>query len=286
MIHLTIQWFPGHMAKARREVEEKLKLVDLVIELIDARAPISSENPMLREVIGDKKKLIVLMKSDLADAKMTQQFINYYKSNGHDAISINVNNRNDIQSLLKLAEKISGEINERRISKGINPRSLRAMIVGIPNVGKSTLINRLANRKRAQTGDRPGITKQQQWIKIQDQFELLDTPGILWPKFEDQEIGYKLAAIGSIKDEILHLDDIAFFILKYLKQHYPTVLTERYGLNLEEEDIVIWFDTIGKKRGCLASGGVVDYEKTADVILKDFRSGKLGQITLDQIPNE
>lgn len=286
MIHLTIQWFPGHMAKARREVEEKLKLVDLVIELIDARAPISSENPMLREVIGDKKKLIVLMKSDLADAKMTQQFINYYKSNGHDAISINVNNRNDIQSLLKLAEKISGEINARRISKGINPRSLRAMIVGIPNVGKSTLINRLANRKRAQTGDRPGITKQQQWIKIQDQFELLDTPGILWPKFEDQEIGYKLAAIGSIKDEILHLDDIAIFILKYLKQHYPTVLTERYGLNLEEEDIVIWFDTIGKKRGCLASGGVVDYEKTADVILKDFRSGKLGQITLDQIPNE
>ncbi|MGM8214450.1 ribosome biogenesis GTPase YlqF [Bacillaceae bacterium W0354] len=282
---MTIQWFPGHMAKAKREVEEKLKLVDLVIELVDARAPISSENPMLQDVLGDKRKMVVLMKRDLADAKMTDDFIKYYKQNNVDALSVDVNIRQDVQDIVKKAKIISDDINERRRNKGVNPRPLRAMIIGIPNVGKSTLINRLANKKRAQTGDRPGVTKQQQWIKVQGQFELLDTPGILWPKFEDQEVGYKLAAIGSIKDQLLHLDDIAVFVLKYMKDFYPTILEKRYELDLTEEDIVVWFDIIGKKRGCLASGGVIDYDKTAEVIIRDLRSGKLGQITLDQIPN-
>lgn len=157
------------------------------------------------------------------------------------------------------------------------------MIIGIPNVGKSTLINRLANKKRAEVGDKPGVTKKQQWIKIRGKFELLDTPGILWPKFEEEEVGYKLATTGSIKDTILHLDEVVIYLLKFLKEHYPTLLEERYGLDLTEEDVITWFDVIGKKRGCLQAGGVVDYEKTSDVILRDFRSGKLGRITMDRL---
>ncbi|MFD2638255.1 ribosome biogenesis GTPase YlqF [Piscibacillus salipiscarius] len=280
---MTIQWFPGHMAKAKREVQEKLKLVDYVIELVDARAPQSSQNPMLHEVLGDKQKLIVLMKKDLADPKRTNEWIDHFKTQGHEALAVDVSQKNDIQSLIKASKQMGQSINDKRKEKGINPRSIRAMILGIPNVGKSTLINRLANKKRAQTGDKPGVTKKQQWIKIQGEFELLDTPGILWPKFEDQEVGYKLAAIGSIKDQILHLDDIAVYVLKFMKEHYPAFLEDRYQLDIEEEDIVVWFDTIGKKRGCLASGGVVDYDKTSDVILQDLRNGKLGNVTFDHI---
>ncbi|TFB23229.1 ribosome biogenesis GTPase YlqF [Filobacillus milosensis] len=281
---MTIQWFPGHMAKAKREVQERLKLVDFVIELVDARAPQSSQNPMLHEVLEQKQKLIVLMKKDLADQQLTNKWLEHFKEQGHDALAVDVNQKGDVQAIVKQAKQMGQSINEKRKEKGIKPRSLRAMILGIPNVGKSTLINRLANKKRAQTGDKPGVTKKQQWIKIQGEFELLDTPGILWPKFEDEEVGYKLAAIGSIKDQILHLDDIAVYALKYMRDNYPDVLKDRYKLDLEEEDIVLWFDTIGKKRGCLASGGVIDYEKTADVIIQDLRSGKLGGITFDQ-PN-
>ncbi|WP_188205787.1 ribosome biogenesis GTPase YlqF [Alkalibacillus aidingensis] len=280
---MTIQWFPGHMAKAKREVEEKLKLVDLVVELVDARAPLSSQNPMLQEVLGDKQKLVLLMKSDLADPKLTQAWVDYFHSQNLHALAVNVNNKNDIKKIVQQAKKIGEGINERRVEKGINPRSLRAMIIGIPNVGKSTLINRLVNKKRAETGDRPGVTKQQQWVKVQGEFELLDTPGILWPKFEDEEVGYKLAAIGTIKDQILHLDDIAVFILRYLKEHDPNALTERYSLDLDTDDIVEWFDSIGKKRGCLVSGGMVDYDKVADIIIQDLRSGDLGQVTFDRI---
>lgn len=280
---MTIQWFPGHMAKAKREVQEKLKLVDYVIELVDARAPQSSQNPMLHEVLGNKQKLIVLMKKDLADPKRTSEWVEHFKAQGHEALAIDVSQKSDIQALIKVSKQMGQSINDKRKEKGINPRSIRAMILGIPNVGKSTLINRLANKKRAQTGDKPGVTKQQQWIKIQGEFELLDTPGILWPKFEDQEVGYKLAAVGSIKDQILHLDDIAVYVLKFMKEQYPNVLEDRYQLDLDEEDVVVWFDTIGKKRGCLASGGVVDYEKTSDVIIQDLRNGKLGGITFDLV---
>ncbi|SEP56610.1 ribosome biogenesis GTPase YlqF [Piscibacillus halophilus] len=280
---MTIQWFPGHMAKAKREVQEKLKLVDYVIELVDARAPHSSQNPMLHEVLGNKQKLMVLMKKDLADPQRTSEWIEHFKTQGHEALAIDVSQKSDIQALIKTSKQMGHSINEKRKEKGIKPRSLRAMILGIPNVGKSTLINRLANKKRAQTGDKPGVTKQQQWIKIQGEFELLDTPGILWPKFEDQEIGYKLAAIGSIKDQILHLDDVAVYVLKYMKDHYPEVLEDRYQLDLDEDDIIVWFDTIGKKRGCLAPGGVIDYEKTSDVIIQDLRNGKLGGVTFDDV---
>lgn len=281
---MTIQWFPGHMAKAKRELKEKLKLVDLVIELVDARAPISSQNPMLQEEIGEKRKLVVLMKNDLADETLTNRFIELFTENETDALPMNVNDRKDIQALIKKVNIINEEINKKRSEKGIKPRPLRAMIIGIPNVGKSTLINRLANKKRAQTGNKPGVTKKQQWIKVEERFELLDTPGILWPKFEDQEIGLKLAAISSIKDEIIHLDDVAVYVLNMMKDHYEHQLLERYPINLND-DVVGWFDAIGKKRGCLGSGGIVDYDKTTDVIINDFREGKLGRITLDRPSN-
>ena len=280
---MQIQWYPGHMAKAKREVQEKLKLVDFVIELVDARTPVSSQNPMLQEILGEKQKLIVLMKSDLADPQVTEQWVNHFEEEGNIALSVDVNQKKDIERLIHKAKELGQGVNDKRASKGVQPRAIPAMIIGIPNVGKSTLINRLANKKRAEVGDKPGVTKKQQWIKIRGKFELLDTPGILWPKFEEEEVGYKLATTGSIKDTILHLDEVVIYLLKFLKEHYPTLLEERYGLDLTEEDVITWFDVIGKKRGCLQAGGVVDYEKTSDVILRDFRSGKLGRITMDRL---
>ncbi|WP_027963170.1 ribosome biogenesis GTPase YlqF [Halalkalibacillus halophilus] len=278
---MAIQWYPGHMAKAKREVQEQLKKVDVVIELVDARAPESSQNPMLQEVIGDKRRIFVLMKRDLADEKKTQKWISFFEGQGHQAIAIDVNKKNDIQSFIQLTKQLSVKVNEKREEKGVNPRSIRAMVIGIPNVGKSTLINRLAKKKTAETGDKPGVTKKQQWIKVTNFFDLLDTPGILWPKFEDQEVGYKLAAIGTIKDQILHLDDIAIYVLNFFKNSYPSHLIDRYDLKMEEEDVVRWFDHIGKKRGCLIAGGEVDYEKVADLIIQDLRNGYLGKVTFD-----
>ncbi|MCP8616540.1 ribosome biogenesis GTPase YlqF [Salirhabdus salicampi] len=279
---MTIQWFPGHMAKAKREVEEKLKLVDFVIELVDARVPVSSQNPMLHDVLGQKEKMIVLMKKDLADPSLTNDWLTYFQERDVPALALNAHEANDIQKLVKEAKALGQHKLERLIKKGIKPRPIRAMILGIPNVGKSTVINRLAKKRIAKTGDKPGVTKQQQWIKVKKDFELLDTPGILWPKFEDQEIGKKLAAIGTIKDQILPMDDIAVYVLQYFRKHYSYRLEERYGNQFESEDIASWFDYIGKKRGCIGPGGVVDYEKTADVIIRDLRAGHLGKVTFDR----
>lgn len=280
---MTIQWFPGHMAKAKREVEEKLKLVDFVIELVDARAPFSSQNPLIHQVLNQKTKMMILMKRDLADPEMTEKWVQYFQAKEIPAAALDVNNRKDLQKAVEMAKAIGNEKLERMRRKGVRPRPARAMIIGIPNVGKSTLINRMANKKIAKTGDRPGVTKQQQWIKIKKDFELMDTPGILWPKFEDQEVGYRLAAIGTIKDEILALDDIAAYVINFLKDEYPNVLYERYKLEeTSKEDMWEIFQQIGRQRGCLESGGKVNMTKTADVILQDLRSGKLGRITLEK----
>lgn len=221
---MSIQWFPGHMAKAKREAEEKLKLVDFVMELVDARAPVSSQNPMLQQVLKNKPKIMVLMKKDLAGSRETDRWIARFKKEDIPAIAINAGNKADIKQVVQLAKELGQEKMNKLQKKGIQPRPARAMIVGIPNVGKSTLINRLANKKIAITGDKPGVTKQQLWIKVRKDFELLDTPGILWPKFEDELVGYRLAAIGTIKDSILALEDIAAFALRYLQQHYPELL--------------------------------------------------------------
>ncbi|ARI77497.1 ribosome biogenesis GTPase YlqF [Halobacillus mangrovi] len=278
---MTIQWFPGHMAKAKREVAEKLKLVDFVIELVDARAPLSSQNPMLHEILQDKPKMIVLMKKDLADPNVTKEWISYNEQRGTPSLAIEANKKQDIQKVVQMAKDLGKEKIEKLKAKGVRPRPSRAMIIGIPNVGKSTLINRLANKKMAQTGDKPGVTKKQQWIKVKKEFELLDTPGILWPKFEEEEVGYRLASIGTIKDQILPKEDVAAYVLDYLQTHYSSLLEDRYDFE-SYDDIMDAFETIGKKRGCLESGGHVNFEKVSDVILQDLRTGKLGLISFER----
>lgn len=275
-----IQWFPGHMAKAKREIAENLKLVDVVIELVDARAPFSSQNPMLQELVQHKRKIIVLMKRDLADEEVTKRWLQYFHNNENNAIAVSVNQKNDITNLISLVKESGMEVQQKMIEKGVKPRSVRALIAGVPNVGKSTLINRLANKRIAKIGDRPGITKQQQWIKVRNQFELLDTPGILWPKFEEESIGIKLAIIGTIKYELVPNQDVVAYLLNYLYEHYPHVLKERYELE-EINDMWDTFGHIGKKRGALESGGKVNFDKVAEIVLQDFRSGRLGQISLE-----
>lgn len=277
---MTIQWFPGHMAKARREVTEKLKLIDIVFELVDARLPLSSRNPMIDEIIQQKPRIILLNKADLADSDWTKEWIAYFKSRQLPAIAINSQEGQGLSQIMNKTKELLKEKFERMRARGIKPRAVRAMIVGIPNVGKSTLINRLAKRNIAKTGNTPGVTKAQQWIKVRKELELLDTPGILWPKFEDEEVGYKLALTGAIKDSIINLQDVAAYGLRFLKEHYPERLTERYQIDPHLE-IIEMFDAIGKLRGCLLKGGEIDYDKTTDIIIRDIRSEKLGKLTFD-----
>lgn len=271
------------MAKARRQVEEKLKLVDFVMELVDARAPLSSQNPMLQQVLQSKPKMIILMKKDLADQRETEKWIAYFLERNMMAIAIDVNDKGDIQKVIQDAKKLGQEKMDKLIKKGINPRAMRAMIVGIPNVGKSTLINRLANKKATKTGDRPGVTKQQLWIKVKKDFELLDTPGILWPKFEDELVGLRLAALGTIKDQLLSLQEITVYVITYFQDHYPSLLQERYNISPDIDDMVEIFEAVGRQRGCLESGGTVNFDKVATIILQDLRTGKLGAITLESL---
>ncbi len=278
---MTIQWFPGHMAKARREVSEKLKLVDIVFELVDARIPVSSANPMLDEIVQQKPRLILLNKADMADSNRTKQWIQFYADNGQKALAINSQAGSGMDSIVKAAQELLKSKFDRMKSRGMKPRAIRAMIIGIPNVGKSTLINRLANKNIAKTGNTPGVTKSQQWIKVGKQLELLDTPGILWPKFEDEIVGYKLALTGAIKDTILNLQDIAVFGLRFLEKHYPNQLKERYQFEHLPDEIVEVFNHIGKLRGCLMARGEIDYDKTAETIIRDLRSLKIGRITFD-----
>ncbi|PLT30124.1 ribosome biogenesis GTPase YlqF [Peribacillus deserti] len=278
---MTIQWFPGHMAKARREVTEKLKLVDIIFELVDARIPASSRNPMIDEIISHKPRLILLNKADLADKEKTKEWLKYFEERGQHAIAINSQAGSGLNKILSASKEILKEKFDKMRSRGINPRAIRAMIVGIPNVGKSTLINRLAKKNIAKTGNMPGVTKAQQWIKVGKELELLDTPGILWPKFEDQEVGLKLAVTGAIKDTLLNQHELAVYALRFLEAEYPNRLKERYNLESIPEDVVELFDTIGLFRGVLAGKGLVDYDKTAELIIRELRSDKMGPITLE-----
>ncbi|MGM0835584.1 MAG: ribosome biogenesis GTPase YlqF [Bacillota bacterium] len=280
---MTIQWFPGHMAKARRQVTEKLKLIDIVYELVDARIPVSSRNPMIDEIVANKPRIILLNKADMADSRITKQWLEYFNIKGDTtkAIAIDSQTGKGLQQISSLSKELLKEKFDKMQSRGIRPRAIRALIVGIPNVGKSTLINRLAKKNIAQTGDRPGVTKAQQWVKVGKELELLDTPGILWPKFEDQMVGYRLATTGAIKDTIINLQDIAVFALRFLTEHYPDRLRERYALEEIPEDIVDLFDAIGSKRGCMMSGGHVDYDKTAELVIREIRSEKLGKLSFE-----
>lgn len=279
---MTIQWFPGHMAKARRQITEKLKFIDVVIELVDARLPASSRNPMIDEIVAHKPRLIVLNKADMADEAMTRKWIQHFEQLGYKAISINAQAGQGMKEIAAAAKELVKEKFDKLAAKGVNPRAVRALIVGIPNVGKSTLINKLAKKNIAKTGDRPGVTTAQQWIKVGKELELLDTPGVLWPKFEDQLVGQRLAATGAIKDAILNLQDVAVYALRFLSEYYPEQLKERFNLSDIPEDIVELFDAIGKRRGCLMGGGIIDYDKTAELVLRELRAGKIGRFTFEK----
>jgi len=283
---MTIQWFPGHMAKARREVTEKLKLVDIIFELIDARLPLSSRNPMIDEVINQKPRLLILNKSDMADEHETRKWVEYFAQRGHKAVAINSLEGKGLQQVTKAAQEILKEKFDRMKSRGMKPRAIRAMIVGIPNVGKSTLINRLAKKNIAKTGNTPGVTKAQQWIKVGKELELLDTPGILWPKFEDQEVGFKLALTGAIKDTITNMEDLAVYGLRFLSIHYPARMEERYGFQFVHEDLVETFDHIGKLRRVFGPGGEIDYDQVAQLIVRDIRGQQLGKLTFDFVDEQ
>lgn len=279
---MTIQWFPGHMAKARRQVTEKLKLIDVVIELVDARLPLSSRNPMIDEIVKDKPRLILLNKIDLADPAITDQWVEYFRQLQLLALPIDALSGRGVHRIPEHCRKLVEPIMEKRRAKGMNDRSVRVMILGIPNVGKSSLINRLAGKKVAQTGDRPAVTKAQQWVKMSDGLDLLDTPGILWPKFEDPLVGYRLAASGAIKDEILNVGDVSLFVVEYLKLYYPEQLQDRFKLQEVPVDKIELLEEIGKKRGCIMGRGMVDYDKTAQMLLRELRSGKIGAISLER----
>ncbi|MFC0271275.1 ribosome biogenesis GTPase YlqF [Metabacillus herbersteinensis] len=278
---MTIQWFPGHMAKARRQVTEKIKLIDIVFELVDARVPMSSRNPMIDEIISSKPRIVLLNKADMADDYLTKQWIQYFKEKQIPALAIDSQTGTGLKQIVTLSRELLKEKFDRLASRGVKPRAIRALIIGIPNVGKSTLINRLAGKNITKTADRPGVTTAQQWVKVGKELELLDTPGILWPKFEDQLVGLKLATTGAIKDSILNLQEITVFALNFLKENYPERLKDRYHLEEIPEEVVSLFDEIGKKRGCIMSGGYIDYDKTSELIIREIRNEKLGRLTFE-----
>ncbi|MCD2247230.1 ribosome biogenesis GTPase YlqF [Listeria marthii] len=281
---MTIQWFPGHMAKARREVTEKLKLVDVIFELVDARIPLSSSNPMLEEIIHQKRRVIILNKADTADEKTTKEWIDYFAKKGLPAVAVNAQEGKGLFKIEQAAEKLMEEKFDRLRSKGMKPRAIRTMILGIPNVGKSTLINRLAKKNIARTGNKPGVTKAQQWIKVGKTLELLDTPGILWPKFEDQEIGYKLALTGAIKDDILQMEEIAGYGLRFLENHYPDRLQSWLKVETVSEDPIETLAFIAEKRGLLDRYNDPDYSRAAETVVREIRQQKLGRMSFD-FPN-
>lgn len=278
---MHFQWYPGHMTKARRMMQENIKLIDLIIELVDARVPLSSRNPDIDELGKGKARLILLNKADLAEDRLNDEWVAYFKEKGYSAVKVNSRKGGRIKSIQSVIQEACREKTERDRKRGILNRPVRAMVVGIPNVGKSTFINALAGKACAKTGNKPGVTKGKQWIRLNKSVELLDTPGILWPKFEDQEVGLKLAFIGSIKDEILQTEELAAELVKFLKESYPGVLEEKYSIP-EVQDTYECLANIAQSRHCLVRGSELDTEKAASILLDDFRGGKLGRITLEK----
>ncbi len=273
----NINWYPGHMKKTREMIREHLKLVDLVIEVVDARIPISSRNPIIDEIIKSKTRVIVLNKSDLSDENSNREWMEYFKSQGHSVAAMNCLTGEGIQGLYQILEKIQADRNNESLRK----RYLRIMIVGVPNVGKSSLINRMTGKKSTQTGDRPGVTKGKQWLNLENHMQMLDTPGILWPKFEDPKAGLYLAFCGSIKDEIMDLETLALELIKLLCSRYPNLLMERYKMTELPETALETMEAIAVKRGFLLPGKKIDYTRCAKTVLDEFRAGLIGRITLE-----
>lgn len=277
---MHFQWYPGHMTKAKRMMQENIKLIDLVIELVDARIPVSSRNPDIDELGKNKSRMILLNKADLAEDKWNDAWAEYFREKGFFVVKLNSKKGGGLKSIQGVIQEACKEKMERDRKRGILNRPVRAMVVGIPNVGKSTFINALAGKACAKTGNKPGVTKGKQWIRLNKQVELLDTPGILWPKFEDQKVGLRLAFIGSIKDEILNTEELAAELIKFLNANYPGVLEEKYSVE-PSDDAYVMLASIARSRNCLLKGSELDTEKAALLLLDDFRNGKLGRLTLE-----
>ena len=277
---MHFQWYPGHMTKAKRMMQENIKLIDVVIELVDARIPISSKNPDIDDLAKNKSRIILLNKNDLASKEKTEEWKQYFEEKGFHVAMVNSKNGNGVKSVQNIVMEACKEKIERDRKRGIKNRPIRAMIVGIPNVGKSTFINSFAGKACTKTGNKPGVTKGKQWIKLNKNVELLDTPGILWPKFEDQTVGLRLALIGSIKDEILNVSDLAMELIVFLKENYKGILQDRYEAD-ETADAVVVLEHIAEVRSCKKPGNELDIDKAAGILMEDFRSGRLGKITLE-----
>ena len=281
---MHIQWYPGHMTKARRMMQEDIKLIDIVIELVDARVPLSSKNPEIDQLAGQKSRMIILNKYDLADPAKTSEWEKWFKSKGFYVYKLDARKGGQMKAITAMIQEACKEKIERDRKRGIINRPVRAMIVGIPNVGKSTFINTYAGKACAKTGNKPGVTKGKQWIRLNKNVELLDTPGILWPKFDDQVVGQRLAMIGSIKDEILNIDELSILLIEFLKEVYPGILSERYAVD-ENCDKISILGLIAESRNCRQKGNELDYSKASKLIIDDFRAGKLGRLTLE-LPQE
>ena len=283
---MNYQWYPGHMTKARRMMQEDIKLIDLVIELVDARGPLSSRNPDIDELGKNKSRLILLNKADLADKSANKKWTEFFQQKGYFVQEVDSRSGAGMKAISAIIQEACKEKIERDRKRGIKNRPVRAMVVGIPNVGKSTFINTYAGKACAKTGNKPGVTKGKQWIRLNKNVELLDTPGILWPKFEDQAVGMRLAMIGSINDEILNIDELALELIQYLRNAYPGTLEKRYQCEeAAEKEALQILEEVAKLRGCLIKGGELDYGKASRLLMDDFRSGKLGRITLE-MPEE
>ena len=280
---MNIQWYPGHMTKAKRAMKEDIKLIDLIIEVVDARVPLASRNPDIDELGKGKARLILLNKSDLSSERYNEAWTSWFKEKGYFVVKINSRSGAGIKQINGVVQEACKEKIERDKRRGIKNRPIRAMVVGIPNVGKSTFINTFAGRACAKTGNKPGVTKGKQWIRLNKGVELLDTPGILWPKFEDQQVGIRLACVGSIKDDILNMEELALWLIDYLRENYKDILADRYQIT-EEGSAVEVLEQIARARGCLKKQEELDYAKASLILFDDFRSGKMGRITLEWAP--
>ena len=280
---VSINWYPGHMAKTKREIGEKINLIDIVFEVIDARIPFSSKNNEITKMIGNKPRILVMTKADLCDEEITLKWKNFYEEQGYNVVLVDLIHDKNLNSILDLTNKLSRDVNEKRKAKGLKPRRVRILILGIPNVGKSTLINRLVGKKATNVGNRPGVTKNLEWIRVNENLELLDTPGILWPKLEGENLGLNLASMTAIKEEILNKEEVAIYIINTMLKKYPSQIINRYKLT-KLDDIVEILDEIGMKIGAVKNGEV-DYEKVYTIILKDLREGYLGYVTFDDFKN-
>lgn len=280
----NINWYPGHMAKTRREIKEKIDLIDIIYEVVDARMPISSKIVDIDTIIKNKPHILIITKYDLCDQKETDKIINCYQKKGYKTVCVDLMKGTNVNKIIDVSKELLVSLNEKRKANGLKPRSIRALIVGSPNVGKSTLINRLVGKKAVNIGDKPGVTKNLSWIRIHKDIDLLDSPGILWPKLENQYQASILASLSSIKEEILDIQSLSIFILKILYKLYPEKLYERYGIEeIDFDNIVETFDLIAKKRGALQKGGISDYDKVYSIIIRDLKDGNFGQITLDRV---